>query len=105
LGCFAAEDAAVELWEALGFVCCEALFGGRDRWAGLDGSAEGSDDGCYDVVHGGTDFQAVQVDDVALVEGVVRVVDEVVGVVCEVLLGRTLALHLSQAMLRKTHSS
>jgi hypothetical protein len=94
LRCFAAEDAAVELWEALGFVCCEALFGGGDRWAGRDGSAEGGDDGGYDVVHGGADFQAVQVDDVALVEGVVRVVDEVVGVVCEVLLDIVLAFHL-----------
>jgi hypothetical protein len=104
LRCFTAENAAVELWEALGFVCCEALFGRRNGWAGLDGSAEGSDDGCYDVVHGGADFQAVQVDDVALVEGVVRVVDQVVGVVCEVLLGRMLAFRLSLAIPRETRS-
>jgi hypothetical protein len=55
-------------------------------------------------VHGGADFQAVQVDDVALVEGVVRVVDQVVGVVCEVLLGRMLAFRLSLAIPRETRS-
>lgn len=75
----------MQLGKAFGFVCCETLFGCWDGWAGLDGSAEGSDDGCYDVVDGGADFQAVEVDYIALVEGVVGVVDEVVGVVCEVL--------------------
>ena len=75
----------MQLGEALGFVCCEALFGGGDWWAGLDGGAERSDDRCYDVFDGGADFQAVEANYVALVEGVVGVVDEVVGVVCEVL--------------------
>jgi hypothetical protein len=75
----------VQLWDAFGFVCCEALCRGGDWWAGLNGSAEGSDDGGYDVVDGGADFQAVKADHVALVERVVGVVDEVVGVVCEVL--------------------
>jgi hypothetical protein len=39
------------------------------------------------VVYGGADFEAVHFDDVALVEGVVGVVDEVVLVVGKVLSG------------------
>jgi hypothetical protein len=85
----------VQLWEAFGFVCCEALFGGRDWWAGFDGSAEGGDDGCYDVVDGGADFQAVETDNIALVEGVVGVVDEVVGVIGEVLFEKVMLAYCS----------
>jgi hypothetical protein len=94
LGGFAAENAAVQFGDTLGFVCCEALFGCRDRWAGVDGSAEWGDDGGYDMVDGSADFQAVEADYIALVEGIVGIVDKVVGVVCEVLSDAMLVSHV-----------
>ena len=75
----------MEFGKAPLLVCCEAFFGCGNRWAGLDGSSERSNDGCDNVLDSSADFKAVEADHVALVEGVVGVVNQVVGVVCEVL--------------------
>lgn len=78
----------MQLCETFLLICGKTIVGGWHRRAFGDGRAEWAEDGGHDVVDNSADAKAMELDDIAGSEGIVRVVNEVGGVRSVILRGR-----------------